>query len=114
MAVLDANLSVPFAIANQNLRYVTTFHGQFTNDALTYIDDLTIGSRYTVRGFDGEGEGTTAVMEWLSAQVPMLKHTGSARSSANESKSISAGARRSDGSGRRSIAASGASTSTSS
>jgi hemolysin activation/secretion protein len=53
MAVLDANLSVPFAIANQPFRYVTTFHGQFTNDTLFYIDDLTIGS-HTVRGFDGE------------------------------------------------------------
>ncbi|WP_321880461.1 ShlB/FhaC/HecB family hemolysin secretion/activation protein [Paraburkholderia bannensis] len=54
MAVLDANLSVPFAVASQTFRYVTTFHGQFTNDTLFYIDDLTIGSRYTVRGFDGE------------------------------------------------------------
>ncbi|CAB3797203.1 ShlB/FhaC/HecB family hemolysin secretion/activation protein [Pararobbsia alpina] len=54
MAVLDANLSVPFQIATQSLRYVTTFHGQLTNDTLFYIDDLTIGSRYTVRGFDGE------------------------------------------------------------
>ncbi|MFD1561739.1 ShlB/FhaC/HecB family hemolysin secretion/activation protein [Paraburkholderia silviterrae] len=54
MAVLDANLSVPFAIATQNFRYVATVHGQFTNDTLFYIDDLTIGSRYTVRGFDGE------------------------------------------------------------
>lgn len=54
MAVLDANLSVPFAIASQALRYVTTFHGQYTNDTLFYVDDLTIGSRYTVRGFDGE------------------------------------------------------------
>ena len=54
MAVLDANLSVPFSIARQNLRYVTTVHGQFTNDTLFFIDDLTIGSRYTVRGFDGE------------------------------------------------------------
>ncbi|WP_250473637.1 ShlB/FhaC/HecB family hemolysin secretion/activation protein [Caballeronia sp. GAFFF1] len=54
MAVLDANLSVPFAIASQPLRYVSTFHGQYTNDTLFYIDDLTIGSRYTVRGFDGE------------------------------------------------------------
>ena len=53
MAVLDANLSVPFAIANQRFAYVTAFHGQYTNDALFYIDDLTIGSRYTVRGFDG-------------------------------------------------------------
>lgn len=54
MAVLDVNLSVPFAVAKQNLRYVTTLHAQFTNDTLFYIDDLTIGSRYTVRGFDGE------------------------------------------------------------
>ncbi|WP_025600563.1 ShlB/FhaC/HecB family hemolysin secretion/activation protein [Burkholderia sp. WSM2230] len=54
MAVLDANLSVPFTIATQPLRYVTTVHGQFTNDTLFYLDDLTIGSRYTVRGFDGE------------------------------------------------------------
>ncbi|TAL95800.1 MAG: ShlB/FhaC/HecB family hemolysin secretion/activation protein [Paraburkholderia sp.] len=54
MAVLDANLSVPFAIAQQGFRYVTTVHGQFTDDTLFYLDDLTIGSRYTVRGFDGE------------------------------------------------------------
>ncbi|WP_063552492.1 ShlB/FhaC/HecB family hemolysin secretion/activation protein [Burkholderia territorii] len=54
MAVLDANLSIPFEIAQQPLRYVTTFHGQYTGNTLYYIDDLTIGSRYTVRGFDGE------------------------------------------------------------
>ncbi|WP_175159182.1 ShlB/FhaC/HecB family hemolysin secretion/activation protein [Paraburkholderia fynbosensis] len=54
MATLDANLSVPFVIAGQPLRYVGTVHGQFTNDELNYIDDLTIGSRYTVRGFSGQ------------------------------------------------------------
>ncbi|AHI79389.1 outer membrane hemolysin activator protein [Burkholderia pseudomallei] len=54
MAVLDANLSVPFAIGKQPFRYVGTFHGQYTGNTLYYIDDLTIGSRYTVRGFDGE------------------------------------------------------------
>ncbi|NLP65385.1 ShlB/FhaC/HecB family hemolysin secretion/activation protein [Paraburkholderia sacchari] len=54
MAVLDANLSVPFAVGSQRFAYVGTIHGQFTNDTLFYIDDLTIGSRYTVRGFDGE------------------------------------------------------------
>ncbi|MEM5399339.1 ShlB/FhaC/HecB family hemolysin secretion/activation protein [Paraburkholderia unamae] len=53
MAVLDANLSVPFAIASQRFAYTGTVHGQFTNNTLFYIDDLTIGSRYTVRGFDG-------------------------------------------------------------
>ncbi|WP_454725882.1 MULTISPECIES: ShlB/FhaC/HecB family hemolysin secretion/activation protein [Cupriavidus] len=54
MMVLDANLSMPFKIANQPFRYVTTVRGQFTNDRLYFVDDLTIGSRYTVRGFDGE------------------------------------------------------------
>ena len=53
MAVLDANLSVPFAIGRQRFAYVGTVHGQFTNDTLFYIDYLSIGSRYTVRGFDG-------------------------------------------------------------
>ncbi|KVN97976.1 ShlB/FhaC/HecB family hemolysin secretion/activation protein [Burkholderia ubonensis] len=54
MAVVDANLSAPFAIAQQPFLYVTTFHGQYTGNSLYYIDDVTIGSRYTVRGFDGE------------------------------------------------------------
>ncbi|KWK57623.1 hypothetical protein WT81_19395 [Burkholderia stagnalis] len=54
MAVLDANLSVPFAIAKQPLRYIASIHGRYTGNTLYYIDDLTIGSRYTVRGFDGE------------------------------------------------------------
>ncbi|MCA3832478.1 MAG: ShlB/FhaC/HecB family hemolysin secretion/activation protein, partial [Burkholderia sp.] len=54
MAVLDANLSVPFTLATRPFRYVGTFHGQYTGNTLYYIDDLTIGSRYTVRGFDGE------------------------------------------------------------
>ncbi|HDR8957408.1 ShlB/FhaC/HecB family hemolysin secretion/activation protein [Burkholderia vietnamiensis] len=54
MAVLDANLSVPFVISKQPFRYVGTFHGQYTGNTLYYLDDMTIGSRYTVRGFDGE------------------------------------------------------------
>lgn len=54
MATLDANLSVPFSIGKQPLRYVGTVHGQYTDDELNYIDDLTLGSRYTVRGFTGE------------------------------------------------------------
>lgn len=54
MAVLDASLSVPFVVGTQPFRYASTVHGQFTDDTLFYIDDLTIGSCYTVRGFDGE------------------------------------------------------------
>nr|WP_257249756.1 ShlB/FhaC/HecB family hemolysin secretion/activation protein [Burkholderia cepacia] len=54
MAVLDTNLSIPFAIAKQSFRYVGSFHGQYTANTVSYLDDVTIGSRYTVRGFDGE------------------------------------------------------------
>lgn len=54
MVVLDANLSVLFSVADQALCYVTTFYVQNTNDTLYYLDDLTIGNRYTVCGFDGE------------------------------------------------------------
>ncbi|WP_083492473.1 ShlB/FhaC/HecB family hemolysin secretion/activation protein [Cupriavidus sp. HPC(L)] len=54
MAVADINLSVPFKLGQQSMRYVTTFRGQFTNDRLYFVDAITIGSRYTVRGFDGE------------------------------------------------------------
>ena len=77
MALLDANLSVPFGIGKLALRYVATVHGQFTNDELNYIDDLTIGSRYTVRGFSGE---TMLAAEkgfyWRNELQLALWHTG--------------------------------------
>ncbi|REG59244.1 hemolysin activation/secretion protein [Paraburkholderia sp. BL6669N2] len=83
MAVLDANLSVPFAVATQNFRYVTTVHGQFTNDTLFYLDDLTIGSRYTVRGFDGEtmlaaekGFYWRNELQWLVFQTGQTLYAG--------------------------------------
>lgn len=53
MAVLDLNLSMPFVLAGQPVRYVTSFRGQYSADRLFHVDDLAIGSRYTVRGFDG-------------------------------------------------------------
>ncbi|WP_088504626.1 ShlB/FhaC/HecB family hemolysin secretion/activation protein [Burkholderia ubonensis] len=79
MAVVDANLSVPFAIAQQPFRYVTTFHGQYTGNSLYYIDDLTIGSRYTVRGFDGETMLAAARgFYWRNELQMPIGHTGQA------------------------------------
>ncbi|VVE63302.1 Hemolysin transporter protein ShlB [Pandoraea captiosa] len=54
MALLDTTLSASFLAAGQPIRYVTTLHGQYTGNTLHYIDTLSIGGRYTVRGFDGE------------------------------------------------------------
>ncbi len=50
----DAQLAVPFALAGQRLRYTTTWRGQWNRTPLVPQDRFSIGSRYTVRGFDGE------------------------------------------------------------
>ncbi|MBP1317789.1 ShlB/FhaC/HecB family hemolysin secretion/activation protein [Herbaspirillum sp. 1130] len=54
LQTLDATLSVPFQVASQSLNYLSTIHGQASRSALYLADQLSIGNRYTVRGFDGE------------------------------------------------------------
>jgi len=49
-----AGLSWPFSIASQNFRYQTNTLVQMSNTPLTSPDQLAIGNRWTVRGFDGE------------------------------------------------------------
>lgn len=79
MAVLDANLSVPFAVGTQPFRYIGTFHGQYTGNTLNYLDDVTIGSRYTVRGFDGETMLAAARGLYLRNELQMpIGQTGQA------------------------------------
>ncbi|MFM0741440.1 ShlB/FhaC/HecB family hemolysin secretion/activation protein [Paraburkholderia xenovorans] len=53
MQTLDATLSVPFAIAGFPLRYTATVRAQNTPNVLYPTEYFSIGSRYTVRGFDG-------------------------------------------------------------
>lgn len=53
MQTLDATLSVPFVIAGFPLRYTATVRAQNTPDTLYPTEYFAIGSRYTVRGFDG-------------------------------------------------------------
>jgi len=50
----DATLSVPFRLASQRLRYGAGWRAQWNGTPLTPQDRFAIGSRYTVRGFDGE------------------------------------------------------------
>lgn len=50
----DARLNIPFSIAAQRMRYTTTWRAQWNRTPLIMQDHFTIGSRYTVRGFDGE------------------------------------------------------------
>lgn len=62
ITTLDAVLTVPFtlplpaSVAKDGLplRYTATVRGQFSKGALFAADFLSIGNRWTVRGFDGE------------------------------------------------------------
>jgi hemolysin activation/secretion protein len=51
---IDATLVAPFQVADQALTYIGTLRGQTTRSRLYLSDQFSIGSRYTVRGFDGE------------------------------------------------------------
>lgn len=50
----NAQLQVPFTVAEQRLRYVAGWRGQWNRTPLIPQDRFSIGGRYTVRGFDGE------------------------------------------------------------
>ncbi|WP_230427492.1 ShlB/FhaC/HecB family hemolysin secretion/activation protein [Collimonas humicola] len=54
LQTIDAALSLPFRVAGQPLTYIGTLRGQNTRSPLYLTDQLSIGNRYTVRGFDGE------------------------------------------------------------
>ena len=50
----DATYIKPISIGKKQLQYRFTFSGQYTKDYLYAVDCISIGNRYTVRGFDGE------------------------------------------------------------
>lgn len=54
METADATLTVPFTVAGFPLRYTTTVRAQNTPSVLYPTEYFSIGSRYTVRGFDGD------------------------------------------------------------
>ncbi|WVD70136.1 ShlB/FhaC/HecB family hemolysin secretion/activation protein [Orbus wheelerorum] len=52
---VNVSLNVPFTLAEQSFRYNFDYQGQFTRGGdLTPPERFSIGSRWTVRGFDGE------------------------------------------------------------
>ena len=60
----DANLSAPFKVGEQKLRYTGSWRIQNNRTPLTPQDRFGIGGRYTVRGFDGESS-LSAERGWL-------------------------------------------------
>jgi len=54
LQTLDATLAAPFSLGGRRLQYSATVRAQHTRDPLYAVDHLTLGNRWTVRGFDGE------------------------------------------------------------
>lgn len=50
----DVGLNLPFSLGGQTFVYEGKIHSQWNQTPLTALDRLSIGNRYTVRGFDGE------------------------------------------------------------
>ncbi|MEO8389917.1 ShlB/FhaC/HecB family hemolysin secretion/activation protein [Polaromonas sp.] len=61
---VDANLNVPFKLAEKSVRYSASWRLQHDRTPLTPQDRFAIGGRYTVRGFDGESS-LSAERGWL-------------------------------------------------
>ncbi len=51
---INASTLVPFNIGNQQFHYSSTYQQQISKNQLTPQDRLSIGGRWSVRGFDGE------------------------------------------------------------
>ncbi|HAT1653612.1 TPA: ShlB/FhaC/HecB family hemolysin secretion/activation protein [Klebsiella oxytoca] len=50
----NAQLNLPFALGGQRFRFTSRYQRQMSSTPLTSPDMFSIGSRWTVRGFDGE------------------------------------------------------------
>jgi hemolysin activation/secretion protein len=54
LATANAQLSVPFNVEQQSLRWSTSWRAQWNRSPLVAQDRFVIGSRYSVRGFTGD------------------------------------------------------------
>jgi len=55
LVTADVNLSTPFNVGGQKFKYSGTWRSQLQRTPLTPQDRFSIGGRFSVRGFDGEG-----------------------------------------------------------
>ena len=79
MWLLDADFVHPFEFCHRPTTLTTSFHGQWTMDDMRLygVDMISMGNRYTVRGFDGEvtlmGTNGWYLRNELSTQFPKQK-----------------------------------------
>ena len=54
ITLLNGTFRQPFTLAGQKAHYEASLHAQRTHDATLSVDQIAIGNRYSVRGFDGD------------------------------------------------------------
>ena len=79
MWLLDVDFVHPFTFGHRPATFTTSFHGQWTMDDMRLygVDMISMGNRYTVRGFDGEttlmGTNGWYLRNELSTRFPKQK-----------------------------------------
>ena len=79
MWLLDIDFVHPFEFSHRPATFTTSFHGQYTMDGMRLygVDMISMGNRYTVRGFDGEvtlmGTNGWYLRNELSTRFPKQK-----------------------------------------
>ena len=75
---VGVDVNQPIQLADNSLNYHATFKGQYATEALVPNDRLSIGGRYSVRGFDGErslsGDHGAILRQELSAYIGDKPH----------------------------------------
>lgn len=71
LQTLDASLYALFQLGSQRVSYNATLRAQHTRSALFQSEQIAIGNRYTVRGFDGEQTLTAERGFYLRNEVEM-------------------------------------------
>lgn len=78
MYLLDADYHRPFTMGHRPASYTASVHGQWTaaGKRLYSVEDISMGNRYTVRGFDGEytlmGESGWYLRNELASNIPKI------------------------------------------
>ena len=67
----EARVELPFALADNALRYVGAWRAQWNRTPLVPQDRFSIGGRYTVRGFDGDSVLMAERGWWLRNEVAL-------------------------------------------
>lgn len=74
---IDVEANLPFALFNQSLSWHPHYNQQITPDKLNFPDQLSVGNRWTVRGFDGDmtlqADSGWYLRNDLNLDLPVLK-----------------------------------------